>query len=118
MRGRAACRAGSALVSRTQRTRRAREEILDGEQVLLGERLRRRHQRALVARLDRAEERVQRDDGLAGADVALEQALHRPLGRKVGIDLRDRAFLVLGQRNGSVAVALDQRRRERRAAAP
>ena len=52
-------------------------ELLDGEEVLLGERLGRRHQRALVAALDRAQQRVQRDHRLPRADVALEQPLHR-----------------------------------------
>jgi hypothetical protein len=46
-------------------------EPLDREEVLLGEGLRGRHQRALATRLDRAEQRVQRHRGLAGADVAL-----------------------------------------------
>ena len=79
---------------------------LDREEVLLGERLGRRHQRALAARLDRAQERVERDDRLAGADVALEQALHRRRAREVGVDLGDRLLLVLGQlerQRGAVA---------------
>ena len=62
-------------------------ETLDREEVLLGERLRRRHQRALAAVLDRAQEGVERDDRLARADVALEQALHRHGAREIGIDL-------------------------------
>ncbi len=75
-----------------------RAERLERQEVLLGERLRRRHQRALAARLDRAQERVERDDRLAGADVALQQPLHRRGAREVGVDLGDRALLVLGER--------------------
>ena len=74
---------GVALALRRRaRQQRARDaeleaEVGDGEEVLLGERLGRRHQRALASVLDRAQQRVQRDDGLAGADVALQQPLHR-----------------------------------------
>ena len=53
------------------------EQLLDRREVLLGERLGRRHQRGLVAVLDRAQHRVERDDGLAGADLAHQQPLHR-----------------------------------------
>ena len=70
---------------------------LDREEVLLGERLGRRHQRALPPGLDRAQERVERDDRLARADVALEQPLHRRRPGEVGVDLGDRLLLVLGQ---------------------
>ena len=86
------------------------QEVLDREQVLLGERLGRRHQRALAARLDGAEECVQRHHRLARADVALEQALHRPLAAEVGIELRDRALLVAREpERQRRPVALDQR---------
>src|SRR5207247_7990050 len=64
---------------------RAREErnldaelparLLEGQEVLLGERLGRGHERAFPAGLDRAQKRGERDDGLAGADLSLEQAL-------------------------------------------
>ena len=67
-----------------------RADALDREEVLLGERLGRCHQRALTAGLDRAQERVERDDGLAGADVALEQPLHRGRAGEIGIELGDR----------------------------
>src|SRR3954452_4038606 len=50
-----------------------RAERPDREEVLLGQRLRRRHQRALPALVDGAQERVERDDGLARSDVALQQ---------------------------------------------
>ena len=71
--------------------------LLEREEVLLGERLGRGHERALATRLDRPQERVERDDGLPGTDLALEQALHRRRSREVGVDLLDRALLVLGQ---------------------
>ena len=79
-------------------------------EVLLGERLGRRHQRALAARLDGAEQRVQRHDRLPRADVALEQALHRPLVAEVGVELRDRPLLVAREpERQRRPVALDQR---------
>jgi hypothetical protein len=49
-----------------------------------------------VSRLHGAEERVQRDDRLARADVALQQALHRLRIREILADLADR-FLLLGR---------------------
>ena len=58
-------------------------DALDRQEVLLGERLGRRHQRALAPDLDRPQERVERDDRLAGAHVALEQPLHRRRPREV-----------------------------------
>src|SRR5437763_13065049 len=70
-----------------------------------------------MAALDGAEERVQRDYGLAGADVALQKALHRHRALEVRVDLHDRALLVLRQRERQrLAVARDQltRLRERR----
>ena len=71
-----------------------RAELVDREEVLLGERLRRRHQRSLSPGLDRAQERVQRDDGLARSDVALKESLHRDLAVEIGVDLAHRALLV------------------------
>src|SRR5262249_17942038 len=43
-------------------------------------------------------ERIEGDDRLSGADVALEQPLHGHGSREVGVDLLDRALLMLGQR--------------------
>ena len=45
--------------------------------VLLGEHLGRGEQRRLAAGVDDPQHRAQRDDGLAGADLALEQPVHR-----------------------------------------
>ena len=62
-------------------------------QVLLGQDLGRRHQRALPAGVDRARRGQRRDDRLAGADVALQQAMHRNLAAEVGVDLGGDAAL-------------------------
>ena len=58
--------------------------------VLLGEDLGRRHERDLEAVLHRDDRGQQRDDRLAGADVALQQPLHRPRLLHVGDDLGER----------------------------
>ena len=73
-------------------------DSLDREEVLLGEHLGRRHQRALPSRLDGPQQRRERDDGLAGADVALEQPLHRRRPRQVAVDLGNRLLLRVGER--------------------
>ena len=86
-----------------------RAQPLEREEVLLGERRCRRHQRTLHAVLDRAQQRVQRDHRLARADIALQQPLHRRRLREVEVDLGDRALLVLGERERQhLAVARDQ----------
>ena len=85
------------------------QDPLDGEEVLLGEGLGRRHQRALAAGLHRAQQRVDGDGGLAGADVALQQPLHRRGARQIGVDLCDRLLLRGGERERQrVAVAVDE----------
>ena len=76
----------------------ARHQLLQRREVLLGERLGRRHQRGLGAGLDRAQHRVERDDGLAGADLAHQQPLHRPVAGDVVVDRRHRRALVAGRR--------------------
>ena len=53
------------------------DERAQRERVLLGEHLGRREERPLVAALHRGEQRGERDDGLAGPDLALQQAVHR-----------------------------------------
>ena len=52
--------------------------------MLLGEHLGRRHERALVPALHRGEQGGDGDDGLAGADVALQQPVHRVGAGEVG----------------------------------
>ena len=96
-----------------------RAERFQRQEVLLRERLRRRHQRALPARLHGPQKRIQGDDGLAGADVALQQALHRRRLGQIEIDLGDRALLMLGQlERQHPAVAGDQLARAGRGRAP
>ena len=95
---------GAALARRQARREQRdadaelRAELLDREEVLLGERLGRGHQRALPARLHGPEQRVQRDGRLARADVALEEPLHGRRAAEVGVDLGDRVLLRLGER--------------------
>ena len=91
---RCGCRAGQ----QRERHRLAAEEPLDRREVLLGERLGRRHQRRLVAVLDGAQHREQRDDRLAAADLAHQEALRRALARELRAELVDRRRLVAGQR--------------------
>ena len=108
--------APSALVRSATRTPELRADALDREEVLLGEDLGRRHQRALPAGLDGPQQRRERDDGLPRADVALQQPLHRRRAREVAVDLGDRPLLRLGEREREhLAVALQQlaRRRQR-----
>ena len=73
-------------------------EALDREEVLLGEGLRRGHERALAAGLDRPQQAVEGDRGLAGAHVSLQQPLHRGGAREVGVDLLHRPLLRSRQR--------------------
>ncbi len=76
----------------------AGEQGTDAGGMLLGEHLGRRHQRRLVAALDGDHHRVDGDDGLARADVALQQPVHRMRRRQVVFDLGDRSLLRAGQR--------------------
>ena len=114
-RGRVLARADRAREQRDAHAERL-AELVDREEVLLGEGFRGRHQRPLASRLDRAQQRVERDDRLPGADVALEEALHRGRPAEVAVDLADRPLLVRGERERQRrAVALEQlaRRGER-----
>ena len=83
---------GRRRAGEQRRTHRlARKQRLERGEVLLGERLGRCHERGLRAVLDRAQHRVQRDDGLARADLPHQQPLHRPRPGEVGVELGDRA---------------------------
>ena len=62
--------------------------------MLLGEDRRRHQQHHLLAVLHRLERGPQRDLGLAVADVAADQAVHRPRRLHVGLDELDRVALV------------------------
>ena len=66
--------------------------------MLLGEHLRRSHQHRLTARADRLQHRRQRDHGFSGADLALQQALHRIVASHIGADVVDDLPLPSGQR--------------------
>ena len=72
--------------------------------MLLGEHLGRRHQRSLVPALHGGEQGGDGDDRLAGADVALQQPVHRVGSRQVGVDLADHPLLGGGQREAQRGV--------------
>ena len=86
-------RAHSADPGRVARPRARSRKLAGGQEVLLGQHLGRDHEGALVPALHAVEERRERDDGLARADVALQQAVHRMRGAEVGGHLPDRSFL-------------------------
>ena len=74
------------------------EQAPDTGGVLLCEHLGRRHQRPLMPTLHRGQQRRHGDHGLAGTDVALQQAVHRVRAGEIGLDLVDRASLRRRQR--------------------
>ncbi len=93
------------------------EEATRGEEVLLGEHLGRDHEGALVAALHAVKKRRERDHGLAGADVALQEPVHRVRSGEVGRHLPDRPLLGCGQLEGQAAEErLDEARRRPQAA--
>ena len=69
----------------------------EGEEVLAGEDLGRGHHRRLAAGLDGGEHGEEGDQRLAGADVALEEAVHAVRRGHVGGDLGDGAGLGAGR---------------------
>ena len=75
-------------------------ERRDGRKMLAGEKLGRRHQRGLAAGLDHIRHGDQRDDRLAGADVALEKPQHALLAGKIALDLGERLTLRGGELEG------------------
>ena len=118
--------ADDSVLLRPQRARQQRDadaegraQLVDREEVLLGERLGRRHQRALPPHLDRAEQRMQRDDRLPGSDLSLEEPLHGDGPVEIRVDLRHRALLVRseGERERR-PITRDELARRGRAAAP
>ncbi len=72
------------------------EALGEGAEVLLGEDRRRRQHQHLLALRGGLERSAQRDLGLAVADVAADQAVHRPRRLHVGLDRLDRLALVGG----------------------
>ncbi len=65
--------------------------------MLIGEQLRRRHQRDLLAGRERGGRGERRDQGLAAADVPLDEPQHRLRQLEVGFDFRERPALRPGQ---------------------
>ena len=96
---------GRALVGPAEHA--ARREVAehrdDRAVVLLGEHLGRGEQRRLAAGVDDAEHRAQGDQRLAGADLALQQPVHRVRLGEVGLDLRADLALPAGSSKGSRA---------------
>jgi hypothetical protein len=76
------------------------EQPAKRREVLLGENLRGRHHRRLVPRLHRRAHREGRHHGLAGADVALQQPVHRVRRGHVAADVVPHALLRRRQREG------------------
>ena len=89
--GRAAAARSCAPVMQLDAEARRLQELPQAEEVLLGQNLRRRHERHLQAVLHRHQRRQQRDDRLARADVALQQPVHRRRALHVFDDLFQRA---------------------------
>ena len=76
--------------------RQVGEALAEGAEVLLGEDRRRRQHHHLLAVGGGLDRGPQRDLGLAEADVAADQAVHRLLGLHVALDRLDRLDLVGG----------------------
>ena len=74
--------------------RQVGEAVGEDLEVLLGEQRRRHQHRDLLAVGERDERRAQRDLGLAEADVAADQPVHRLAARQVLDDRLDRRLLV------------------------
>ena len=102
---------GRAQVARDHRHLDAErlDEPAHGRGVLLHEHLGGREQRGLCAALRGAQHRVHGDDRLARADVAEQQAPHRPAAREVAVDVADAALLAVRERERQRrVVALEQ----------
>src|SRR6267143_473049 len=69
------------------------EDAPRGKKVLHGENFRWSHERGLRTVFDGDHRRLQRNDGLAAADVALEETIHRGGLFQVGGDFGENAFL-------------------------
>ena len=99
--------AAAALLSPGQQPyfdpRRSRE-ALQNRVMLPRQDLGRRHQGRLGAALDRLQHREQRDDGLAAADIALQQPHHALRRFHVAADLGQSPTLAAGQRKAEVSL--------------
>ena len=80
------------------------EDAARGKIMLDGENFRGRHERGLGGVFDGDDGGLERDDGFAAADVALEQAVHRSGLFQVGGDFREDAFLRGGRFEGQDAL--------------
>ena len=89
-------RAGRSGQQRDPEPRRL-QQLRDAQEVLLGQDLGRRHERDLQAVLHRDQRGQQRHDRLAGADVALQQTIHRLRPLQVVDDLLQRRPLSGGE---------------------
>ena len=69
----------------------------DAAGVLGGEHLGGGEQRGLAAGVDHLGHGAQRDDGLAGADLALQEAVHRLVAVELGGELLPHLALALGE---------------------
>ncbi len=87
--------------------RQTLEVLAQRGEVLLGEHLGRRHQRSLSPAVDRRQQRGQRDDRLAGSDVALEESVHRQRRGEVGGDLAEHATLGASSRRSDDRPRID-----------
>ena len=75
---------------------------LDGLEMLARQKLGRRHEGGLRAGLDRGRHGEQRHDGLAAADIALQQAQHAVGAGEIGVDLAKHAGLRAGELEGKL----------------
>ena len=73
------------------------QEAASGEVMLLGEHFCRDHEGALMAALHAVQKSRQCHDRLAGADVALQETVHRVRSGKISCNLADRPLLGGGQ---------------------
>ena len=101
---RPACAAARPSRSRTGTSAQA---LAEGAEVLLGEDRRRDQHHHLLALGGGLVRGAQRDLGLAVADVAADQPVHRPLGLHVGLDRLDRVELVGGLAVGEGSLELE-----------
>ena len=85
------------VIARLDAVNRA-EHGADGRMMLLGEHLSRRDKHRLMAGTRRLQHGRDRDHGLAGTDLALQQALHRIFAGHVRADIIDDLPLAAGQR--------------------
>ena len=93
----AALLCGSGAGEKRDPKARGLEQPPDVDVMLLGEDLGRRHERDLEAVLHRHQGGHQRNDCLAGADVPLEQPVHRDRPLHVFHDFRNHLLLIAGQ---------------------